>query len=156
MSSYIATVAEAIKDVLNAAQGSSGSITMEFTAERVYTPEKDFSTINDLTVTVFALAAVRTRETRRDQRKEIEVHTIYAKKIDQLTDPDSEEANAAIDEMMELGEQIADTIFDAGRVGDSEVSGPVIRVEQEPLFDFELLRTHRVFVGLVRAFVILI
>ena len=150
MSSYIADIAEAVKDALNAAVASSG-LSADFTAERVWVPEKDYSAVTGLVVWVFPRANLlfSSASTRRAQATEVEINIVYAQRLDQLTDPETEAANAAVDAMQQLGEEIADLIADR----DQRYDGfPCLRTEQDPIYDFDILRTHRVFVGLIRCF----
>lgn len=152
MSSYIGDIAEAVKDALNAAcTGLSPTISQEFVAERVYTPEKKLTDISALVVQVFARASVRTRESRADIRKEIEVDVLYAVPVDQLTDPDTDDAtmNATLDGFAQLGEEMADVISDK----DALYAGShCLRVEHDPIVDFEVLRNERVFASLLKCF----
>jgi hypothetical protein len=149
VASYIATIAEAVKDALNAADPLfSGA--PAFTAERVYSPQVDYATIEDETtlVLVFAGTSERSQETRTTVRSDVEVRILFAHKIDQLTQPNLNTANAAVDEMLEFGEALADAIVPGTRYG----GHPCLRVLWEPVVDLEKLQSHRVFVGLITAF----
>ncbi len=147
MSSYISDCADAIAEALNSA--GSGVFSDDFEAVRVYVPERDYKDISDLMVHVFARASDRTQETRGSIRKDIEIDVVYATKIESTTDPTDSEGNTELDAMMELGEELADFIATHGPYN----SAPCLRVEQDPIFDFEYLRSHRVFVGLLKVFV---
>jgi lysyl-tRNA synthetase class II len=148
MSSYIAGIADAISEAIADQAAASGGFSQEFTPVRVYIPERDYKDVTALTVHVFARAAERSRETRATIRKDVEVDIIVANKIDQLTDPTDEESNPQLDAMQQLVEEIADFAADNGPYFES----PCLRVETDPIFDFEYLRSHRVFVGLIKVY----
>jgi hypothetical protein len=147
VSSYIAEVAEMVKDELQGNVASDG-FSQDFAPVRVYTSEADYKDVTSLIVLVFARVSDRTRETRATVRKDIEINVTFAKRIDQLTDPSDPAANPQLDEMMQLGEEIADFIALNG----PRWTTPIFKVETDPIFDFEYLRSHRVFVGLIKAF----
>jgi hypothetical protein len=150
MSSYIGGVAQAVADQLAAEADASPGFSQDFTPRRVYIPQRDYKDVTALTVHVFARAAERSRETRATVRNDIEVDVIVANRIDQLTDPGAEASNPALDAMQQLIEEVADFIADR----DHRYDGcPCLRVETDPIFDFEYLRSHRVFVSLIKAFI---
>lgn len=147
MSSYVADIAEAVKDALNAADPLfSGA--PEFTAERVYVPMKDYTAVEDTTVQVFHVASERSQETRATVRSDVQVNVLFLHRLDQTTDPTAEAANDTLDELMEWGEAAADVITPGGTFG----PGLCLRVVWEPMLDIELLRTHRVFAGVLQCF----
>jgi hypothetical protein len=145
MSSYAADIADAIRDAINAGIGSSA----DFEAERVYVPERDYATFAGTECKVIMPGVERTRETRATVRKDLEVNIIFASKLDGDIDPTSEDANETLDALNETSEQIADAIALGGPYAD----GQCLRVETDPIYDFEILRSHRVFVVRHRAFV---
>lgn len=142
--SYTADIADAVVDAINESLGSSP----EFEAQRVYVPERDYSTFTGKSCKVFSPAIERERETRSTVRKDIELAIIFAAKLDPAVDPTVEAGNTAIDALMQIGEQIADYVALHGPYADA----PCLRVEADPIYDFEILRTHRVFVTRLRAF----
>lgn len=148
MSSYIAGIADAITAAIAAEADASPGFTQTFTPERVYVPEKDYKDVSALTVKVFARAAERSRESRGSIRKDVEIDITVAKRIDQLTDPTDAASNSQLDEMQELVEELADFIANNGPYDEA----PCFRVDTDPIFDFEYLRSHRVFVALIKAF----
>lgn len=145
MSSYIGSIADAVATAL-----SDASLSQEFTAERVYIPETDYANLGtDLLVQVIARGVERTRESRSQVRKEIEVDVLYMKRVEYGTDTAAEAANTELDEMLQLGEEIADVFSNV----DSRFAGvPCLTVESDPIYDFDVLRSHRVFAALIKAF----
>jgi hypothetical protein len=157
LASYIANLTEAVKDLLNSAEvGSGEDLSQEVNAQRVYVPEKEYWTIaedGELNVHVFARAVDRSRETRASVKSDVEVNVVYFQKIDALVEPETDDpdyGNPILDGLIQLGEEIADLIANADPL---TVYGgiPCVGTEQDPLYDFEVLRTHRTFVGLIRA-----
>lgn len=150
MSSYISDIAAAIATALNNAP--SGEFSEEFTAERVYVPEKDYANVTAARVEVFARAAERTNLTRSrtaGTRKDVEVAVTLAKKIAATTDPTDPEKCDELDDLLEWVNEVADYVTASGPYA----TYPIIRVEIDPIYDFEILRTHRVFVTALRAFI---
>lgn len=147
MSSYAAAIADAIRDAINAGVGSSA----DFEAVRVYTPEREYSNFTGTECKVIMPAVERSRETRRSVRKDLEVNIVFASKFDGDVDPTAESANETLDALMDTCEQIADAIA----LGGPYAGGRCLRVETDPIYDFEALRSHRVFVMRHRAFVMI-
>lgn len=151
MSSYIGSIADALATALtNASAGSSADLSQSFTAERVYTPETEFATLGtELRVEVFARASESERRDRAGVKKEIEIDVMFMKRVAYGTDTTDPDANAELDALMQLGEEIVELLADPN----TRYSGSqCLRTESDPIYDFEILRTHRAFVGLIKAY----
>lgn len=147
MSRYIPEITQAVVDKLSTFAPSSSS-GLEFTPERVYIPQRDYSEITDLKVIVFARAVERVPLTRNSVQKTPEVTVTVAKKIEDETNPTDPDQCEELDDLMELCDDIADYLT----LGGPYAGWPIRRVEVDPIYDFEHLRTHRVFVTALRAF----
>lgn len=143
--SYTADIADAVVEVIN----TGGILPSSIEAERVYVPTRDYSDFSGADVCkVFAPAIERQRESRAKVRKDIELAIVYASKLNNDVDPTSADGNAAIDPLMAIGESIADYVAFHGPYA----TAPCLRVDADPIYDFEILRSHRVFVTRLRAF----
>ncbi len=111
-------------------------------------PERDYSNFTGQSCKVFPPAVERTPGTRATVRKDIELAIVYAVKLEPGVDPTIAAGNAVIDGYMDTAEQIADAIQLGGPYADAKC----LRVEADPIYDFDILRSHRVFVTRLRAF----
>jgi len=150
LSAYISDIAAAVVTALNGPP-SGEEFSQEFTAERVYVPESDYSGVTELQVKVFARAVERTNITRSRTagiRKDLEVAVTIAQRIGTPTDPTNPAKCAELDDLMELANEFADYITSNGPYA----TYPILRLDIDPIYDFEILRTHRVFVTALRCF----
>lgn len=144
MASEIAAVAEAVKDAINAAD-----LSVELEAQRVYVPKFDLRDLEDIAVRVVARSYDRTNASRSAVQKEVPIDIGVAKLISPTSNPESTTANAELDGLIELVEEIA-AIFDASREL-ADTGAWWIRTEvPEPLYDVEALRTERKFLSVIR------
>ena len=143
---YLIDLADAVVEALN--EAPSGQFALEFEAERVLYPEREYSGVTDLKVDVFARSVERTRNTRLTLRKDPEIVVIIARKINAITEPTDPDKLDALDEMLEFCDEVADYLALHAPFGDDSI--PILNVEIDPIFDFEVLRTHRVFVSSLR------
>ena len=104
--SAVAEIADAVKAALNTAFAGT------FTATRVYLPRVQLDEMGSaVSVKVVPVGDDRTLETRGGLvRRDIPISVGVQKRLDTGTDPDAETANAQIDTLMELVEDIADAL----------------------------------------------
>lgn len=135
MPSQVATIAEAVKAALNAAP--DGTFSQAFEARRLYVPEDGLEALAELTVTVVPKANDRTPQTRAAVLKEIQVDVGVRKRLAQGTDPAAEDANAEIDALMLVVEEVA------GHLDHLDVPAANARwvaTTNDPVYDMERLR----------------
>ncbi len=149
MSSYIGDIADAVASALTAA-----GLSQSFTAERVYLPEREFKNETDLVVEVFARQAQYTRQSRNLMSAEIEIDVMFWKHMEIGTDATAETANAELDALMQLGEEIVAFLSDVDRRYANARASAQSVPEFDPIYDFEKIRENRTFVGLIKAYFI--
>lgn len=145
MSSRNATIAEAVKTVLNAASPLAGQA---FTARRLYMPVSDVQDLRDLRVTVFSVDNPRQVASRNKTQIDPVIQIGIQKRLTTAADPTSEAANAEIDELMAFAEAVAD-LFRPGQGPLGETGAAVVRVDQPPIIDRNHLLQHRTVTSVV-------
>ena len=103
MSSIITTVAEAVASELNAA--AEGTFGLEFTAQRVYLPEKDLPELVDLSVCVVPKGIETAMAGRNMIQHDVSIDIGVRKKLSASTAAGSD--HVELDGLSELVEQIA-------------------------------------------------
>lgn len=143
MPSKLATTAEAVKAALNAAPG--GTFSQAFTAERKYLPLFDLEELATLRVSVVAAGFAPTALTRSHVQKELTVDVGVHQRLPEGTDPSSAAANAVIDPLLQLVEEIA-LFFRPGLYGGASF----VSAASETVCDPEQLRANNVFFAFAR------
>ena len=138
MPSKAVQVAEAVKDLLNAAP--QGTFSMSFTAIRSYAEQRDLSALRDLTVTVVPKTRTEEPVSRGVVTEDVEVDVAIQKALAKSADPIAELAEK--DALMELAEQVQ-AFFRFQRL-DSPAAG-WIGTEPNPLWSPEHMREKRLF-----------
>lgn len=107
MASYLATIAEAVKDSLNAP--ADGEFAESFTAVRVYRPTLDLesASLATLSVAVAVKSDSPAPATRGEVFSDILIDVGVRKRLTQSCNPERESANTELDALMEVVEQIA-------------------------------------------------
>jgi hypothetical protein len=149
MPSKVALIAEAIKDELNGAPG--GTFAFGFVAVRRYVPNLDLDSIGEaLSVQVVARADNRELLNRGgDCLREIPIDIGVQRRLATGTNPQSEGANAELDAMLALVEQIADFLEPGMVVGVEAKQAVVTRTLVDPLYAPEHLMSNSVFTSIV-------
>ena len=136
--SVTSSIAEAVKDLLNAAVTAGTFSPFTFAAERTYDPPRDLDAIQDLIVLVIATAELQDAATRDRNRFRVTIQTAVCKRVDAI-----DLANAEIDKLMDLVQSINDTC-----------RAPLVTVgagwqasRRSPIFDPEALQTKGLFVS---------
>jgi hypothetical protein len=118
MSSKLATVAEAVKDFLNA-QVTADAYPMAFAAVRRYAPLENYEDLEGLDVAVVVgernKSYAASYATRAAPGKAFPVYVILVKRLSQGANPATAGANPEVDALLELCEAIDDS-FDPGQL----------------------------------------
>ncbi len=112
MSSVLVTIAEAVKDSLNAAP--DGTFSQSFTATRAYDPLWELEDLGTLRVTVTPASYDSTAADRARNQDELTVHVAIQKHLG-----DDAQANTVPDALMDLVQEIADYL-DRTAQGDAQ------------------------------------
>lgn len=135
--SVLISIAEAVKDDLNAA-----SFSQEFTAARKYRPVRPVEELQALTVTVAGREIERERATRKKTNHDYGVDIAIQKKLD------PERAEAEADELMTFAEELADHV--AGLLFESIDAARCRTVEVVAAYDAEHWDELNTFTSLLR------
>jgi len=136
MASIAAQIAVAVVTELN-----GNSFSQEFTASRTWSPDLDRKDLDALTVTVVPRRRENfERAARTSHRSEYTIDVGLQKAVDPAD-------NDAVDALVLLAEEVADYMAD--RALAAYAAAKIFRVAQDPLADFEDLRTNRQFTGIV-------
>jgi hypothetical protein len=152
----ITAIADAVVELLNDSQGSGAPLSQTFEAIRVPVPQTDFTGVTSTTlqVRVVPIASIRERNDRATVREDDEINIVYMLKISQAVDPTAAAGNDVIDPLVEFGRELCALLDGTSSAGRQLLDGAaVVRTERDPIFDFAVLQTHRVFVARVRVFV---
>lgn len=141
-----AEIADAVVDAIN----DSGILPSSIEARRVYIPQKDYREFDGEECIVFEAAAVSDPDSssRRAAAEEIELAIIFAVKLDATLDATVPDANDTLDDYASIAKQLRIYLRQNGPYADARCR----RVEADPIYDFEALRSQRVFVTRLRAF----
>ena len=137
MPSQIAQIADAVKTALNAA-----TLSQEVAAVRVYVPVASLEAAEDLHVFVMPVERALSKLTRSELQSDIRVDIAVVKRI--TADPKTEAANAEVDPLLQLTEEIAE-LFGPGAYG----PGKWLGTENPAIFDQERLQNSKTFVSVV-------
>lgn len=132
----IVTVAEAIKDALNAA-----SLSQAFTATRGYIPATPLEDLTTLTVTVVPRAERQINLTRGKTEYEYDIDVGIQQRV-------SGDDASDLDPLMYLAEQIAD-LFTRAAIAGTTPSAGAITITNEPRWYPDHLERYRVFTSVV-------
>lgn len=135
MPSQVATLAQGVADALNGAP--PGTFAQAFTAVRKYVPGTPLEELKDVVVLVVPKANDRTTLTRAATQKEIQVDVCVQQRLPQDLDPDSADANATVDALMLLVEQVAARL-DFCQVPAANAGW--VATKNDPIYDPEQLR----------------
>lgn len=144
MPSRNAALADAVKAALNDPAAQSGFV-MSFTAKRRPVPQTNLSKLGTLTVSVIAGSDLGNRIGRDVAMHDLTVFVGVEKRV-QSADLTSGAANAEIDQLMLLVEQVND-FFTASTIDES--LGKLVNSTIQVLSDVPALMTEQVFRGIV-------
>lgn len=143
MASRNATIADAVRDDLNAA-AAANAFPMSFEARRVYLPIYELDQLTQLRVTIFVGSDDRELHARKLFRDDVKISVGFHKRLAADVDPTSEDANAEIDALLELVEAVADR-FGPGYWG----GAGWLKTEIAALPNADHLKDHRTFTAFI-------
>jgi hypothetical protein len=141
VASQIAAIADAVKTALNDAVADE-TLSMTFAAERLFVPYATLEALEDLHVYVMPVERVVTKRDRGELQSDVRVDVAVIKRIE--ADPKTEAANAELDPLLELVEEIVE-LFGRGEYGGARW----LATENPGLFDIDRLNTSKTFLSLV-------
>jgi hypothetical protein len=140
-----ATIAEALKDFINQAPG--GTFSQDFRAKRVYVPAIDPDKLGaNLSVLVVARPDTRQLADRGGRHiRDVRIDIGVQKRLSAGLDPFTEEANAEIDALATLAEEVADYARPGVELGAATIVATVV----DPNYIWEHLATRSVFTSVI-------
>lgn len=139
--SDIVDIAEAVKDALNAA-----TLSMAFTAERLYVPVYEIRSLSGLKVSVIAASSEDERLSRAASLATHRIDVGVQNRIGTGAMTESE-IRAACDPLMDLAEEIAD-LFDGEPLA-GYTQAKCTETSMRVLYLPQMIDTHRVFTSVV-------
>lgn len=133
MPATILTVADAVRDAINAATLSFG-----FVAERLYLPIRDAKHLRNLKVSIVPAEITATMLSRRDDDFDYVIDVGIQRKVSNDTE---------IDELMGFAEEVVD-LFRGQRL--DSTGALCVTAENAPIYSPDHLDEHRVFTSVVR------